>query len=84
MCPFSLQQLRDDLNVLRREVVPSGEANINLPVNLKRLIWNAKERFQCNNNRSGPTGGGLDCLSSAIMIRRSPADPESRLPTWRG
>lgn len=51
-----LQQLKEDLDVLRREVLPSGEANINLPVNLKRLIWNAKERFQCNNNRSGPTG----------------------------
>lgn len=42
--------------MLRQEVLPSGEANINLPVNLKRLIWNAKERFQCNNNRIGPTG----------------------------
>ena len=41
---------------LRREVVPSGESSINLPVNLRRLIWNAQERFQCNRARDDPTG----------------------------
>ena len=52
----SVQQLKEDLSVLRREVLLSGEASVNLPVNLKRLIWNAQERFQCRNVRSGPTG----------------------------
>ena len=52
-----LQQLREDLMTLRREVLPSGESSINLPVNLRRLIWNAQERFQCNRSREGPTGG---------------------------
>ena len=51
---------------LRREVLPSGESSINLPVNLRRLIWNAQERFQCNRSREGPTGG----FASAVCAHR--------------
>ena len=61
-CVF-LQQLREDLMTLRREVLPSGESSINLPVNLRRLIWNAQERFQCNRQREGPTGGLIMSLA---------------------
>lgn len=57
--------------MLRREVLPSGEVSVNLAVNLRRLIWNAKERFQCNNKRSGPTGTLRGCRR--IMQRRSAA-----------
>ena len=56
---------------LRREVLPSGEASINLPVNMRRLIWNAQERFQCNRTRDSPTGG-LETFYSAILVRLLP------------
>jgi hypothetical protein len=36
------QQLRDDLNVMRMEVLTHGNGGINIPVNLRRLIWNAQ------------------------------------------
>ena len=49
---------------LRREVLPSGEASINLPVNMRRLIWNAQERFQCNKSRDSPTGGSSRLLAT--------------------
>lgn len=38
-------QLRDDLSVMRMEVLTHGNGGINIPVNLKRLIWNAQVRF---------------------------------------
>ena len=33
------------LQVLRREIIKSGESNIQQPVNLKRLLWNAQRVF---------------------------------------
>lgn len=46
MCRATLdseyQQLRDDLNVMRMEVLTHGNGGINIPVNLRRLIWNAQ------------------------------------------
>ncbi len=33
------------LQVLRREIIKSGEHNIQQPVNLKRLLWNAQRVF---------------------------------------
>ena len=33
------------LQVLRQEIVKSGEQNIQQPVNLKRLLWNAQRVF---------------------------------------
>jgi hypothetical protein len=42
------KQLRDDLNVMRMEVLTHGNGGINIPVNLKRLIWNAQVRPCCS------------------------------------
>jgi hypothetical protein len=42
--------------VLRHEVLRSGEAGVQLPVNLKRLIWNAQNMFHCQPHRRGPSG----------------------------
>jgi DNA-directed RNA polymerase II subunit RPB1 len=39
--------LKSDLALLQKEVLKSGETQINLPVNLRRLIENAQRRFQC-------------------------------------
>jgi hypothetical protein len=36
------QQLREDLDVMRMEVLTHGNGGINIPVNLRRLIWNAQ------------------------------------------
>ena len=49
-------QIQDDLKVLRHEVLRSGEAGVQLPVNLKRLIWNAQQIFHCQPHRRGPSG----------------------------
>ena len=45
------QTLLEDLRVLRSEVLTTGESKINLPVNLKRLIWNAQIKFNCRAHR---------------------------------
>ena len=37
-----IEDLEKDLRTLRFEVIRSGETGVNLPVNLKRLIWNAQ------------------------------------------
>jgi hypothetical protein len=41
----------DDLEVLRSEVLQTGDHGVNLPVNLKRLIWNAQTKFSCREHR---------------------------------
>ena len=53
------KQIQDDLKVLRHEVLRSGEAGVQLPVNLKRLIWNAQQIFHCQSHRRGPSGALL-------------------------
>ena len=40
-----LAQLAADRAEMHRELVPSGEASIHLPVNLSRIIWNAQKKF---------------------------------------
>ncbi|GAX77905.1 hypothetical protein CEUSTIGMA_g5347.t1 [Chlamydomonas eustigma] len=47
--------IMEDLRVLRSEVLRGGDAGVNLPVNLKRLIWNAQTKFNCREHRSGYT-----------------------------
>jgi len=41
-----LHQLTEDRDRLRTSVVPSGDDTVYLPVNLRRLIWNAQKRFR--------------------------------------
>ena len=43
--------------MLRGEVVPGGDAGVNLPVNLKRLIWNAQQLFKIKPHKRVPSGG---------------------------
>lgn len=38
------RQLRDDLSIMRMEVLTHGNGGINIPVNLRRLIWNSQVR----------------------------------------
>ena len=49
-------QLEEDLKVLRNEVMRSGETGIQLPVNFRRLIWNAQQIFKCRPHRPGASG----------------------------
>ncbi|KAK9843436.1 hypothetical protein WJX81_002541 [Elliptochloris bilobata] len=60
-------QIQDDLKVLRHEVLRSGEAGVQLPVNLKRLIWNAQQIFHCQPHRRGPSG--LNPLDVVAKVR---------------
>jgi hypothetical protein len=52
----ALQQILDDHTILRSEVLPTGDNGVNLPVNLKRLIWNAQQLFKIKPNRKAPSG----------------------------
>lgn len=42
--------------MLRREIRQSGETGVQLPVNFRRLIWNAQKIFKCKPHRPGPSG----------------------------
>lgn len=50
------QTIVDDGKVLRRETIPSGDASVNLPVNMKRLIWNAQQLFKIKPHKRFPSG----------------------------
>jgi hypothetical protein len=43
------------LQTLRTEVLPHGEAGVNLPVNIRRLILNAQTKFNIKPHRPGYT-----------------------------
>ncbi|KAK2079991.1 hypothetical protein QBZ16_002386 [Prototheca wickerhamii] len=60
-----LRRLEEDQRTLQREVMRSGDAACNLPVNLKRLIENAQRRFGCRPYRPGATG-----LSPVAVVQR--------------
>lgn len=60
----------DDACVLRKEVIPSGEAGVNLPVNLKRLIWNAQQLFKIKPHKKIASGVRWD-LAGNIMRSRN-------------
>ena len=53
--------------MLRHEVLRSGEAGVQLPVNLKRLIWNAQQIFHCQAHRRGPSGAPVPVCASAHL-----------------
>jgi len=59
--------LREDLKTMRTEIIPNGEANVFLPVNLTRLIWNAQMMFGIWKNRSQISG--LDPLYVIDRVR---------------
>lgn len=53
------------MQVLRREIIKSGEQNIQQPVNLKRLLWNAQRVFDKEQ------GGKVQSSKSASMQSKS-------------
>jgi hypothetical protein len=56
LCRIYLRDSRyvqEGLKVLRKEVVPNGDPEVPLPVNLNRLVSNARSLF-------GEGGGGAD------------------------
>ena len=56
LCIFALQRIEEDGQILRKEVLPGGDAGVNLPVNLKRLIWNAQQLFKIKKHKKVPSG----------------------------
>jgi len=55
--------------VLRNEVLRNAKQNCPLPVNLRRLIWNAQKLFGCKPHRLGPTGKPCPPSPSAILLQ---------------
>lgn len=50
------QQIEEDVRILRNEVLRNAKQNCPLPVNLRRLIWNAQKLFACKPHKPGPAG----------------------------
>lgn len=69
-------QLCEDLAVLRTEVLRAGDASVVLPINLKRLIWNAQQAFGCG---AGGGGGSASGASAGDGTRASAASSSSTL-----
>lgn len=49
------QEIIENLYILRKDVCPDGVDRVHLPVNLKRLIWNAQKMFKCEPHKKKPT-----------------------------
>ena len=64
-------QLEEDLRTLRTEVMRSGDNSVQLPVNFKRLIWNAQQMFRCHPHRPGSSGNS-DTLTVLLTLRLPP------------
>lgn len=65
--PARLQQLVEDQRVLQTEVMRSGDASCNLPVNLKRMIENTQRKFECRTHKRGPTGGWSEGRAAGLQ-----------------
>lgn len=64
-----LQTIVDDAKVLRRETIQSGDAGVNLPVNMKRLIWNAQQLFKIKPHKRFPSGAFTALLCEGACIQ---------------
>jgi DNA-directed RNA polymerase II subunit RPB1 len=73
---MELRQLDDDRKLLRTTIVPTGEEMVQLPVNLKRLIWNAQKRFRVDRH----TKSNIDPATIIKQVK----DLTSRLIVVRG
>ncbi len=67
------EKLKDDRALLRKEIIPSGEATWPLPCNLKRMIWNAQKIFHIDMRKPSdlhPTKviEGVKLLSERLRI----------------
>ena len=58
------------MQVLRREIIKSGEQNIQQPVNLKRLLWNAQRVFD-KEQGEGKKQSSESCSTSARLLHTS-------------
>ncbi|GAB4819036.1 hypothetical protein N2152v2_006082 [Parachlorella kessleri] len=67
MLDAEFQQLEEDQRVLQTEVMRSGDAGCNLPVNLRRMIENTQRKFNCRPHKRGPTG--LSPLTVIATVR---------------
>ena len=47
MCPQEYETICKDIRILRTEVLVTGDNGVNLPINIKRLLWNAQTKFNC-------------------------------------
>ena len=60
----------------KQEVLRSGDASVVLPINLKRLIWNAQQAFGCG---AGGGGGSASGASAGDGSKGSAASSSSAL-----
>ena len=66
------QQIEEDVRVLRNEVLRNAKQNCPLPVNLRRLIWNAQKLFSCKPHKPGPAGKQLTPLQAVLPATSMP------------
>ena len=59
-------QLCADVATLRTEVLRHGDASVVLPLNVKRLIWNAQQAFGCGAGGAAPPSD----LDPAAVVKR--------------
>lgn len=55
MCKIAWQEIIENLYILRKDICPDGNDKVHLPVNLKRLIWNAQKMFKCEPHKKRPS-----------------------------
>jgi DNA-directed RNA polymerase II subunit RPB1 len=62
------RSILDDLLFMRQEVLTHGNGGVNIPVNLRRLIWNAQNTYKCGPNRP-PLPGELAAVDVVGKIQ---------------
>ena len=67
-----LAAIRDDLKVMRTEVLRGGDSKLNIPVQMERLVWTAQTKFDCGPAKP-PRPGGL-CPTDVVKRVRELAD----------
>ncbi|CAI5984210.1 unnamed protein product [Closterium sp. NIES-65] len=66
-------QLERDRRVLGRDIAPSGDATWPMPVNLKRLVWNAQKMFRIDTHKPSDLSpldviDAVDKLQQRLMV----------------
>ena len=76
------EQLQEDRRLLRTSIFPDGQATRHLPVNLRRLVWDAQRIFACHRRAAPLDLGPREIVASVrdliqrlgVGMRRRPAD----------
>ncbi|GBF99636.1 DNA-directed RNA polymerase II subunit 1-like, partial [Raphidocelis subcapitata] len=63
-----MAKLRDDLRVMRTEVLRTGDSKLNIPVQMDRLVWIAQTKFDCGPSKP-PRPGGLSPLDVVKRVQ---------------